>query len=133
MNARTLFFASSLFTLITTAVPASTGKEDSKAEPVIKGSVSDGSTRKPVEGVTISIKVSGKMQTVVTDAAGNFRLPKLADGAAATIVLEKKGYKTYRKEGVVLKEGMIINFNVFEQELEENVFHPLHRMIDGFR
>lgn len=132
MNARTLLLASSLLTFACEA-SASTGREDKKADPVIKGSVANGSTCKPVEGVTISIKVSGKMQTVVTDAAGNFKLPKLPEGQAATIVLEKKGYKTYRSDGIVLREGMVINFNVFEQELEENVFHPLNRMIDSFR
>jgi len=48
--------------------------------------------------------------------------------------LEKKGYKTYKREGVLLKEGMIINFNMDNLEQDDNAaFHPLQRMMDGFR
>jgi hypothetical protein len=52
-----------------------------------------------------------------------------------TIVLEKKGYKTYRREKVVVKEGMQVKlkFDISnEQETHDNnLFHPLLRMMES--
>ncbi len=112
---------------------ASTGKEGAKSEPMVQGSVADAITRKPVKGVTIFIKTATNRHAVKTDESGNFKLPKIG-GGKVTLVLEKKGYKTYRREGVELKEGMIINLNLDDarEEYEEEVFHPLQRMMDGF-
>ena len=46
-----------------------------------------------------------------------------------TIQLEKKGYKTYRREKVILKEGMQIklNFDIsnLKEEEDNDLFHPL--------
>ncbi len=115
-------------------VKANHGK-DGKSEPSVLGSVADAATKKPVSGVTVSItcaKMQGEKE-VITDASGNFKIPQLCAGEV-TIVLEKKGYKTFRKEGVVLKEGMSLkmNFDIrLEGEDESEVFHPLLRMMDG--
>src|SRR5687768_16443820 len=117
-------------------VKANLGK-DGKAEPVLHGSVSDATTKKPLQGVTISIKprkINGEKE-FVTDASGNFKVSQVPTGEV-TIVLEKKGYKTYRREGVVLKEGMTVKLN-FDISLEESVdetgiLHPLIRMADGW-
>lgn len=108
--------------------------DEGRSEPVIQGVVSDASTRKPVKGVTISIRSANTPVQVVSDESGNFRLPKLPQGQV-TLVLEKKGYKTYRREGVVLKEGMIININLdtlADTAEEGEIFHPLRRMMEGF-
>jgi hypothetical protein len=119
-------------------VKADNGRDgkDGKSEPVLNGYVSDATTKKPVQGVTISIK-SPKLQVgkeFVTDASGNFKIPELPSGEV-TIVLEKKGYKTCRREGVVLKEGITIRLNFdmsMEEDIDENdVFHPLLRMMNG--
>ena len=111
---------------------ANTGK-DGKREPVLQGSVSDASTKKPLQGVTISI-TSSKMQgekEFVTDASGSFKVPELPAGEV-TIVLEKKGYKTYRREGVVLKEGMTIKLTFdIKSDHDGDVFHPLLQMMEG--
>lgn len=115
-------------------VKANHGK-DGKSEPSVSGSVSDAQTKKPVAGVIVSI-TSSKMQgekEFVTDAYGNFRIPQLPSGEV-TIVLEKKGYKTFRREGVILKEGMSLKLNFdmrTEEEVDSEVFHPLLRMMDG--
>ena len=110
-------------------------RDGGKAEPVIQGFVADAITKKPVQGVTISISSKGQeKKEFVTDACGNFKVPQMALGDVI-IVLEKKGYKTCRKEGVTIKEGVSlkINFDILnsEDDDEGNVFHPLMGMLDG--
>jgi len=50
-----------------------------------------------------------------------------------TLVLEKKGYKTYRKEKLVLKEGMQVKLqlDISNEQEEHNLFQPLLRMIES--
>jgi len=108
--------------------------KDGKAEPALLGSVSDAATKKPLQGVTISItssKMNGEKE-FISDASGSFKVSQIPAGEV-TIVLEKKGYKTYRREGVVLKEGMIIklNFDIKTEDDDNEVFHPLLRMMEG--
>jgi len=108
--------------------------KDGKAEPALQGSVSDAATKKPLKGVTISItssKMNGEKE-FVTDASGSFRACQIPAGEV-TIVLEKKGYKTYRREGVVLKQGMSmkLSFDIKSEEEDGEVFHPLLRMMEG--
>ena len=114
-------------------VKANHGK-DGKPEPSINGYVSDASTKKPVKGVTISIKTASGEKEFTSDASGKFKIPQLPHGEV-TIVLEKKGYKTYRRERLVVKEGSTINLNfdmLIEDETDENaIFHPLLRMMGG--
>lgn len=110
-------------------------KNEGANDPILLGNVSDATSRKPVKGVTISVTSTkdniGKSFT--TDAQGNFAIPTLPAGEV-TIVLEKKGYKTYRREKVVLKEGIQIklNFDIRNEEVadDNNVFHPLLRMME---
>ena len=114
-----------------------TGKERGKAEPVLMGLVSDASTKKPIQGVTVSISTTTKGQDkekkeFVTDALGNFKVPQMPPGEVV-IILEKKGYKTFRRENVMIKEGVSLklNFDINSEEDESDVFHPLMRMMDG--
>lgn len=111
-------------------------KGEGKTEPAMSGSVSDAATKKPVQGVTVSISDSkGKdRREFTTDAFGNFKIPAMPSGEVV-IVLEKKGYKTYRKEGVIIKEGVTLklNFDISYEEDESDVFHPFMRMLDGAR
>lgn len=108
---------------------------DGTKEPSLTGSVSDATSRKPVKGVTISIK-SAKDQVekkFTTDDSGQFIIPRLPAGEV-TIVLEKKGYKTYRREKLIVKEGMQVKlkFDISNEKPEENnnLFHPLLRMME---
>jgi hypothetical protein len=108
-------------------------RDDKKGEPSINGYVSDAENKKPVQGVTVSITGKGqdKKEYLTTDAAGNFKTNQLIPGEV-TIVLEKKGYKTYRKEGVMIKEGVTLKLMMdIEEDDDAGVFHPLLRMIDG--
>ena len=108
-------------------------RDDRKGDPLINGFVSDAESKKPVQGVTVSISGKGqdKKETLTTDASGNFKTNQLAPGEV-TIILEKKGYRTYRKEGVMIKEGttLRLNFDIEEND-DSGVFHPLLRMMEG--
>lgn len=115
---------------------ANNGNDDrGKPEPAISGLVSESGSKKPVQGVTVSIS-AGKGQDkkeFVTDATGNFKVPQMPAGELI-IILEKKGYKTYRKEGVTLKEGvpLKLSFDISNEgsDDESEVFHPI-RMMDS--
>ena len=108
---------------------------DGTTDPVLVGSVSDALSKKPVKGVTISV-LSSKDNTeksFTTDEFGNFKIPKFVNGEV-TIVLEKKGYKTIRREKIVLKEGMQVKLNINisndDDEDQNSIFHPLSRLMD---
>ena len=108
-------------------------RDDRKGDPLINGFVSDAESKKPVQGVTVSISGKGqeKKETLTTDASGNFKTNQLAPGEV-TIILEKKGYRTYRKEGVMIKEGTTLRLNLdMEVNDDSGVFHPLLRMMEG--
>lgn len=105
------------------------------AEISINGFVTDAGSKKPVPGVTVSISTPKKQdkKEFVTDAAGNFKVPYTAASGGVTIVLEKKGYKTLRKEGVIIKEGetLKLSFDIDPDESGESIIHPMLRMMDG--
>jgi hypothetical protein len=107
---------------------------DGTKDPAISGSVSDAFSKKPVKGVTVYVTAKDGTKLITTDASGKFMVPKLSPGEV-TIQLEKKGYKTYRREKVILKEGMQIklNFDISNLKEEDNndLFHPLLRMIES--
>ena len=94
--------------------------------------VSDEESKKPIQGVTILISGKGhEKKEFTTDASGGFKTNQLVPGEV-TIILEKKGYRTYKKEGVLLKEGVTLKLNFdIEEDDDAGVFHPLLRMMDG--
>jgi hypothetical protein len=105
-------------------------------EPVLQGCVADASTKKPVQGVTISISTSKgqEKKEFTTDASGKFKVPQMPVGEVI-IILEKKGYKTSRREGIIIKEGVNLkmSFDITNIPLEDesDVFHPFFRMMEG--
>lgn len=105
---------------------------DKKGDPSINGTVSDAESKKPVQGVTVLISGKGQeKKELTTDASGAFKTSQLNPGEV-TIVLEKKGYRTCKKEGVVIKEGVTLKLNLdIEEEDDSDFFHPLLRMMDG--
>src|SRR5688572_15789010 len=104
-------------------------------EPVLQGCVADACTKKPISGVTVSISTSKgqEKREFTTDASGNFKVPQMPVGEVI-IVLEKKGYKTTRREGIIIKEGVSlkVNFDITNSRLddESDVFHPFMRMME---
>lgn len=122
--------------LLAKANNESGSKDRGKTDPVLHGLVADATTRKPVQGVTVSISTSKGQdkdrKEYTTDAFGNFKVPQMPAGEII-IVVEKKGYKTYRREGVMIKDGVSLklHFDIMNDDDESDVFHPLMRMMDG--
>ena len=110
---------------------------DGTKDPIIVGSVSDAYSKKPVKGVTISVtSIKDRIaKSFTTDASGKFSIPTNFSSGEVTIVLEKKGYKTYKREKIILKEGvqlkLDVDLNNADESDENNVFHPLLRMMDN--
>jgi hypothetical protein len=137
---RLLFLAALLpLSLLTKANGLDEKEGYGKNDPILQGSVADASTKKPVQGVTISISSSKghEKKEVTTDAAGNFKVPQMPAGEVI-IVLEKKGYKTTRREGIIIKEGVSLKLNfdisnckAYDEDDESDVFHPIMRMMEG--
>lgn len=114
---------------------ANQDKRSGGGEPSVSGTVADADSKKPVAGVTVSITGKGldKKETLTTDGSGNFKSGNLNQGEV-TILVEKKGYRSYKKEGVQLKDGATIKLLLEIQEEEDDdggIFHPLLRMMDG--
>jgi Carboxypeptidase regulatory-like domain len=105
--------------------------------PMVLGSVLDAASKKPIKGVTIVVTTCGSKieKSYTTDDFGKFVIPASGCGEVS-LVLEKKGYKTFRKERICVSEGMPVKLNfgiiICNEELpDENVFHPLLRMMDN--
>ena len=106
-----------------------------KSEPVLHGSITDASTKKPVAGVLVVVLGSrnSDKREYTTDASGNFKVNQMPSGEV-TIVLEKRGYKSFRREGIVIKEGLSLRLNMdlkSEDRAEDSdYFHPMMRLMD---
>src|SRR5437763_852572 len=104
------------------------GDNGSHKDPMLLGNVADATTKKPVQGVTVSISNSKgqEKKAFTTDASGNFKVPAMPAGEVI-IVLEKKGYKTTRREGIIIKEGASVkmSFDITNTQIddESDVFH----------
>jgi outer membrane receptor protein involved in Fe transport len=79
---------------------------------VVTGTVRDASTKKPVRDavVTVTSPALQGEQTVVTDAAGQYRVPNLPPGVY-TVRLEADAYKVSSRGGVELRVGTTIRVN----------------------
>jgi len=84
-----------------------------KIEGVLHGYVTDAITKKPLPGVTVSALVPGtnSSKEVTTDADGYFRFPQLP-AAQITVQFDKKGYQSYKRPNVTVKEKTSVKLNV---------------------
>jgi hypothetical protein len=90
-------------------VKANNGKKQ-LADSMVLGSIMDVNSKKPIGDVTVSVSSSSARQQAKketrSDASGSFILSQMPPGEF-TLQLERKGYKTYRKDFVMTKEGGI--------------------------
>lgn len=107
-------------------------------DAVIHGYIVDAVTKKPVSGVLVTASNNKKTveKEVATNASGYFKLDELPAGGLE-IRFDKKGYKRFKKEQVIVSEGSIQRLNVdlyLEKVATESpvVFeYPALRLIDG--
>ncbi len=117
-------------------VKANNGENGEKKsiEASVQGYVMDAITRKPVTGVTVSVS-SNKLRTgkeIQSDAAGCFTFDKLPPGDL-TIMFAKKGYKLFKSDLLIVKEGAITKISIDFQPVEEDgneMWHPLLKLLD---
>jgi len=76
-----------------------------KVEGIVNGYVTDAVTKKPLPGVVVSATIPGSSnQTeVLTDENGYFRFVQLP-GTQVTIQFDKKGYQSYKRSNVSVRE-----------------------------
>jgi hypothetical protein len=105
---RKLLFLLLIFPLALCA-KAGTGK----LEGILNGYVTDAITKKPLSGVIVSAIVPGtSSQTeVLTDADGYFRFAQLP-ASQVTIQFDKKGYQSYKRPNVTVREKASLKLNV---------------------
>ena len=99
---------------LTLVLKANTGS--GKVEGILHGYVTDAVTKKPISGVTVLATVPGSnntkdMKEVTTDADGYFTFAQLP-ASTVTIQFDKKGYQSYKRPNVTVKEKTAIKLNV---------------------
>jgi len=108
-----------------------------KAEPILHGYVTDAITKKPLSGVTVSALIPGtnNSREVTTDADGYFRFAQLP-ASQVTVQFDKKGYQSYKRPNITVKEKTPVNLNVeFLPEVlgsdSDNSEYPLLRLMQA--
>lgn len=84
-------------------------------DSTVQGFIMDHATKKPVSDVIISLYSKQGRRDFKTDASGFFAFPQLLPGEF-TLVVEKDGYKGYRKELIVPKEGLMFKLSLQEDD-----------------
>jgi hypothetical protein len=90
----------------------------------LHGTIIDAETKKPVTNVTFSASVykTSFQKEFSTDANGNFKI--LVPVGEHTIIIDKLGYKAVKKEGLIVKEGVVMKLNFEVEVAEEELHHP---------
>jgi hypothetical protein len=129
---RKLLFLALIFPLALCA-KAGTGK----LEGILNGYVTDAITKKPLSGVIVSAIVPGSSsQTeVLTDADGYFRFAQLP-ASQVTIQFDKKGYQSYKRPNVTVREKTSLKLNVEflpeeEDSQSDNSEYPILHLLEA--
>lgn len=109
-----------IFTGISFFAKASTGTETG----IVQGTIIDVETKKPIINTVFSAAIykNSFQKEFVTDAYGNFKVN--VPVGEHTLIIDKLGYKAVKKEGVVVREGLIVKVNFEIIEAEEELNHP---------
>ncbi len=84
-----------------------------KVEGIVNGYVTDAVTKKPLPGVVVSAVIPGSnnQTEVLTDENGYFRFAQLP-GVQVTIQFDKKGYQSYKRPNISVREKTAVRINV---------------------
>ena len=93
-----------------------------KVEGVLNGYVTDAVTKKPLPGVVVSATIPGtnQLQEVLTDSDGYFRFAELP-ATQITIEFNKKGYQSFKRPNVTIREKTSVKLNVEFLPTEEEL------------
>ncbi|HWB94521.1 MAG TPA: carboxypeptidase-like regulatory domain-containing protein [Puia sp.] len=107
-----------------------------KVEGVLNGYVTDAVTKKPLSGVVVCAMIPGTklLQEVVTDADGYFRFIELP-AAQVTVEFNKKGYQSFKRPNVTIKEKTSVKLNVEftpdDDDLNSASEYPVLRLLQA--
>ena len=107
------------------SVVANAGADDRNETGSVQGTIFDAETKKPVANVTFTatIKKSSFQKEIMTDANGNFKISNVPVGEQS-IIIDKVGYKASRKDGILIKEGIVLKVDFEVIEAEEEIHQP---------
>ena len=99
-------------------------------DSTVQGFIMDYATKKPVSDVIISLYSKQGRKDIKSDASGFFAFSQLLPGEF-TLVVTKDGYKSYRKDFIVPKEGLMFKFSLQEEEEEgADTWNPFRVFFD---
>jgi Carboxypeptidase regulatory-like domain len=113
------------------------GTDGVVSEGILHGYVTDAVTKKPLPGVVVSAIVPGtnNSKEVLTDADGYFRFSRMPV-SQVTVQFDKKGYQSFKRPNVTIKERSTVKLNVEFQPEEigadsDNSEYPMLRMLQA--
>ncbi|HJU45455.1 MAG TPA: carboxypeptidase-like regulatory domain-containing protein [Chitinophagaceae bacterium] len=115
-----LLLQSLLFVLPVIGCHYTARANENKKQPgdsLVQGVILDHTTKKPVSDVVISLYSKQGRKDIKSDASGFFAFSQLLPGEF-TLMVVKDGYKKYRKDFVVPKEGLMFKLSLQEEEEE---------------
>ncbi|MBK8090230.1 MAG: carboxypeptidase regulatory-like domain-containing protein [Chitinophagaceae bacterium] len=107
------------------SVVSRAGVDDRNETGSVQGTIFDAETKKPVANVTFTatIKKASFQKEIMTDANGNFKISNVPVGEQS-IIIDKVGYKASRKDGIIIKEGIVLKVDFEVIEAEEEIHQP---------
>ena len=104
---------------------ASFAGENGNETGSVQGTIVDAETKRPVANVTFtaSIRKSTFQKEIVTDANGNFKINNVPVGEHS-LIIDKVGYKAARKDGIFVKDGIVLKVDFEVTEAEEEIHQP---------
>ena len=102
-----------LFLLLLSPIALFAKARTGKVEGVLNGYVTDAVTKKPLRGVTVfaSIPGSGDLREAITDSAGYFSFLEIP-ATQVTVEFNKKGYRSFKRPNIIIKEKASVKLNV---------------------
>lgn len=95
----------------------------------VQGVIMDQATNKPVSNVSISLCSKQGCKEIKSDASGFFAFSQLVPGEF-TLVIEKDGYKSFKKAVLVPREGMVFKLSLEEDDEEGDTWNPFRVLFD---
>lgn len=107
------------------SVVSHAGVDDRNETGSVQGTIFDAETKKPVANVTFTatIRKSSFQKEIITDANGNFKISNVPVGEQS-IIIDKVGYKATKKDGILVKEGVVFKVDFEVTEAEEEIHQP---------
>lgn len=118
-------FTAIFMTGVSMSAFAGIGIDDRNETGSVQGTILDAETKKPVANTTFTamIRKASFQKEISTDANGNFKISNIPVGEH-TLIIDKVGYKASKKEGIIVKEGMVFKVDFEVMEALDEIHQP---------